>query len=176
MAINKVMFGSDVLIDISDSTIDASTLPAGLVGYKADGTRIVGEYVPPEGGGSYEYTETEYEHRTVTGNNTANLTLAELKAEPSAIFIIASAQITASANYAITSVLISDATKKAVTLRQNNNKSWGIEYVSTPSMSYNNGTATINSGNDQYQFRGEYAVVIVYDAVNTIEDGDGIYY
>lgn len=42
MGINKVVFGNDTLIDISDSTITAADLRSGVVAYNAAGERIVG--------------------------------------------------------------------------------------------------------------------------------------
>lgn len=48
MAVNKVAFFGDTLIDISDTTADESSVVKGKVFYKADGTRAVGtaEYQP----------------------------------------------------------------------------------------------------------------------------------
>lgn len=42
MAVNKVIYGSAVLIDISDSTVLPETLAEGVVAYNAKGERIVG--------------------------------------------------------------------------------------------------------------------------------------
>lgn len=49
MAINVVKYGDEVLIDISDSTVTEDNLQNGAVAYKADGTRIVGKYIPDSG-------------------------------------------------------------------------------------------------------------------------------
>ena len=46
MAVNKVIFGGEVLIDISDSTVTADTLAEGVVAYDAKGNRIVGTMKP----------------------------------------------------------------------------------------------------------------------------------
>ena len=42
MAVNKVEYGNQVVIDISDSTVDANSLLAGLKAYGADGEPITG--------------------------------------------------------------------------------------------------------------------------------------
>lgn len=42
MAINKVVYGTTVLIDLSDSTVTPETLAEGVVAYNAKGERIVG--------------------------------------------------------------------------------------------------------------------------------------
>lgn len=42
MAVNKVVYGSKVIIDISDSTVTPETLAEGVVAYNAKGERIVG--------------------------------------------------------------------------------------------------------------------------------------
>lgn len=42
MAVNKVVFGTDTLIDISDSTATPETLLAGVTAYAANGEKIIG--------------------------------------------------------------------------------------------------------------------------------------
>lgn len=42
MAVNKVVYGGNVIIDISDSTVTPEKMLAGTVGYGADGVRMVG--------------------------------------------------------------------------------------------------------------------------------------
>ena len=44
MAVNKVVYGDKVLIDISDSTVTPETLAEGVVAYNAKGERIVGTH------------------------------------------------------------------------------------------------------------------------------------
>lgn len=45
MAISKVIYGGDTLIDITDSTIESSNMLDGTVGYNSAGVRTVGSYV-----------------------------------------------------------------------------------------------------------------------------------
>lgn len=47
MAINKVIFGDDTLMDITDSTVTPSSLVEGVVAYSRSGERITGEAVIP---------------------------------------------------------------------------------------------------------------------------------
>lgn len=42
MAVNKVVFGDRVIMDISDSDINASMLPEGRIAYAGNGERIIG--------------------------------------------------------------------------------------------------------------------------------------
>lgn len=42
MAVNKVVYGTTVLIDISDSTVTPETLAEGVIAYNAAGEMIVG--------------------------------------------------------------------------------------------------------------------------------------
>lgn len=46
MARNKVVFGNQVLIDLTDSTVTPETLAFGHVAYNAAGERIVGTMIP----------------------------------------------------------------------------------------------------------------------------------
>lgn len=48
MAVNKVEFGDEVVMDITDSTVNAQNLAKGEIAYGPDGEKIVGEatYVP----------------------------------------------------------------------------------------------------------------------------------
>lgn len=42
MAVNKVIYGNKVIIDISSSTVTPETLAAGVIAFNAKGERIVG--------------------------------------------------------------------------------------------------------------------------------------
>lgn len=42
MAVNKVIYGNRVIIDISGSTVTPETLAAGVIAFNARGERIVG--------------------------------------------------------------------------------------------------------------------------------------
>ena len=42
MAVNKVIYGSNTLIDISDTTATADKILSGYTAYGADGTKITG--------------------------------------------------------------------------------------------------------------------------------------
>lgn len=44
MAVNKVIYGTTVIIDISDSTVTPEILPEGVIAYNAKGERIVGTH------------------------------------------------------------------------------------------------------------------------------------
>lgn len=44
MAVSKVIFGTTVLMDISDSTVTPETLAEGVIAYNASGVRIVGTH------------------------------------------------------------------------------------------------------------------------------------
>lgn len=45
MAVNKVIYGGQTLIDITDSTVTDENLPEGVIAYGANGERIVGTMV-----------------------------------------------------------------------------------------------------------------------------------
>lgn len=50
MAVNKVVYGTKVLIDISDSTVTPESLAEGVIAYNAKGERIVGTHKCSGGG------------------------------------------------------------------------------------------------------------------------------
>ena len=43
MAVNKVIYDGRTLIDISDSTVDSSSMLSGVIAYAANGDKIVGQ-------------------------------------------------------------------------------------------------------------------------------------
>ena len=47
MGISKVVYGNQTLIDLSQDTVEANKIRYGYTAHKADGTQIVGSYVPP---------------------------------------------------------------------------------------------------------------------------------
>ena len=47
--VNKVVYGTTTLIDITDSTVTPATLMLGTVAYGADGARLVGEHEDVDG-------------------------------------------------------------------------------------------------------------------------------
>ena len=66
MAINKVIYGNNTLIDISDTTATESDVSSGAVFYKNNGVRSVGT---ASGGGFPEFTLTGTITPTVSGGS-----------------------------------------------------------------------------------------------------------
>lgn len=60
MPVNKVVFGDETLIDISDSTVTADSLLKDAVAYSADGTKILGT-LEQSGGGLYYINVDRFE-------------------------------------------------------------------------------------------------------------------
>ena len=48
MAVNKVMLGSETLLDLTGDTVTRATLLAGHTAHNAAGEQIEGEYTPPD--------------------------------------------------------------------------------------------------------------------------------
>lgn len=93
MAVNKVIYGDQVLIDLADSTVTPETLAAGVIAYNAAGERILGTNTGA--GGLKNYSENEIDtgikwidgktiyRRTYSGGAIAaggSVTLGELNA------------------------------------------------------------------------------------------------
>lgn len=70
MAINKVVYGSTVLVDLTDDTVTPSTLLEGYTAHGADGAIITGTFVP-EGGSAVVVTEELDEHGGIIKHITA---------------------------------------------------------------------------------------------------------
>lgn len=80
MAINKVIYAGNVLIDISDATVTPETLAEGVVAYNAKGERIVGTHkcssnvtIADDENGNVVITGV-----TVTDDNNGNVTITGL--------------------------------------------------------------------------------------------------
>lgn len=67
MAVNKVVYGSDTLIDLTEDTVTPDTLAVGATAHSANGERIVGRMSPGGGGGSVEVYEDEDGNIVVEG-------------------------------------------------------------------------------------------------------------
>ena len=67
MAINRVDYGDETLIDLTQDTVTPQTLAAGYTAHGADGNLIQGQASFGEGGGSdsikleYTFTEEDFE-------------------------------------------------------------------------------------------------------------------
>ena len=48
MAVNKVVLGSETLLDLTGDTVTRATLLAGHTAHNAAGEQIEGEYTPPD--------------------------------------------------------------------------------------------------------------------------------
>ena len=48
MAVNKVVLGSETLLDLTGDTVTRDTLLAGHTAHNAAGEQIEGEYTPPD--------------------------------------------------------------------------------------------------------------------------------
>lgn len=48
MAKNKVIFNGETLIDLTENTVTADTLFAGVVATNAQGEQVTGAYTPPD--------------------------------------------------------------------------------------------------------------------------------
>ena len=54
-ATNKVVFGSEVLIDLTGDTVSADTLRPGITAHDKSGVQITGTYVPYSGPATFDY-------------------------------------------------------------------------------------------------------------------------
>lgn len=74
MAISKVVYGDDTLMDITDSTVDSSNMLNGTVGYSSAGERTVGTYVDSDEKVKQENTTTNADYRVLFSNGANDTT------------------------------------------------------------------------------------------------------
>lgn len=94
MAVNKVTYGGETLIDLTGDTVTADTLAEGVTAHDASGAEIVGTMVQQSG--------VQMATGTFTGNGGTSYTVSGLNFKPTTVYVFAieiPAEVTATSAY-----------------------------------------------------------------------------
>ena len=146
MAVNRVDYGGNTLIDLTADTVTADSLLSGFTAHGADGEPITGT-----ADGAHVAVLT-----TTPSSNVTSLSFTGLAEQPKAFMLIATSQITVATTYYVTAIMSSGSSTHGTYVRKGSgNSSSAYSYVSSSyfSWTYNNGTLTVST---QSSSRGGY--------------------
>jgi len=143
MGVNRVDYGGDTLIDLTEDTVTAETLLSGYTAHGADGELVTGT---AEAGGGIKVTT-----KSLTSNATS-IAFTGLPAQPKAFMLIATTQITLATTYYVTAVSFGGATTYGTYVRKGSGSSSAYHYASSSyfSWTYEDGTLTIRTQSSTY--------------------------
>lgn len=159
MAVNKVIYGGDTLIDISDTTAVANDVASGKYFYTRDGVRTQGTN-SGGGGGATVKTAT----KTVSSNGTS-IQFTGLDAEPKMFYVEPQNDISlnssSSSTRYVAGVFFDGENMSGSSYDLTGNRATNIHHnTSNFSKTYANGTLTINSGS--YSTGGYFRSGVTY--------------
>lgn len=178
MAINKVMYGSQTLIDLTNLTVSADKVATGITAIDKAGNVITGTMESSTG----ESTKAMVGSLTATpSSNSTSISFTGLKAEPKAFMVMLQTQLTNTSTRYVTGVM-SDGTNTSGTYAyQQNTRTSGYTYVSSSyfSYTYSNGTLTVktNSSSNGGYFKSGSSYKLIYcyeEQTNNGEDTNQI--
>ena len=159
MGVNRVDYGGDTLIDLTQDTVTAASLLAGFTAHGADGEAITGT-ASASGAHIAETTKS-------LSSNATSIAFTGLSAQPKAFMLIATTQITVSSTYYVSSVM-SDGTNTygAYVRKGSGGSSSAYQYVSSSyfSWTYSNGTLTVKTQSSTYggYFKSSVTYRLIY--------------
>ena len=146
MAVNRVDYGGNTLIDLSADTVIAEALLSGFTAHGADGEPITGT-----ADGAHVAVTTK-----APSSNATSIAFTGLTAKPKAFMLIATTQITLATTYYVTAVMSSELNTYGTYVRKGSGGgSSAYNYVSSSyfSWTYEDGTLTVST---QSSTRGGY--------------------
>lgn len=138
MAVNRVDYGGNTLIDLTADTVTAEALLVGFTAHGADGEPITGT-----ADGVHVASMTK-----APSSNSTSIAFTGLPAEPKAFMVIATTQITLATTYYVTAVMSNGSSTYGTYVRKGSGGgSSAYNYVSSSyfSWTYSNGTLTVKT-------------------------------
>ena len=138
MAVNRVDYGGNTLIDLTADTVTADSLLSGFTAHGADGEPVIGT-----ADGAHVASVTK-----APSNNSTSIACTGLAARPKAFMLIATTQITLSSTYYVTAVASNGTNTYGTYVRKGSSgNSSAYSYVSSSyfSWTYSSGTLTVKS-------------------------------
>lgn len=158
MGVNRVDYGGDTLIDLTQDTVTAASLLAGFTAHGADGEAITGT---ASASGAHIAETT----KSLTSNATS-IAFTGLSAQPKAFMLIATTQITVSSTYYVSSVMSNGTDTYGAYVRKGSGSSSAYQYVSSSyfSWTYSNGTLTVKTQSSTYggYFKSSVTYRLIY--------------
>ncbi len=158
MAVNRVDYGGNTLIDLSADTVTAEALLIGFTAHGADGEPITGM---AEGVHVASVTQAPT-------SNTTSISFSGLAAQPKAFMLIATTQITLSSTYYVTAVTSDGSNTYGTYARKGSGNSSSYNYVSSSyfNWSFSNGVLTVStqssSRGGNFKSNVTYRLIYVY--------------
>lgn len=157
MAVNRVDYGGNTLIDLSADTVTADALLSGFTAHGADGELITGT-----ADGVHVASTTK-----APSSNATSIAFTGLAAQPKAFMLIATTQISLSSTYYVTAVTSNGTNNYGTYVRKGSGGgSSAYNYVSSSyfSWTYENGTLTVKTQSSTYggYFKSSVTYRLIY--------------
>lgn len=157
MAVNRVDYGGNTLIDLSADTVTADALLSGFTAHGADGELITGT-----ADGVHVASATK-----APSSNATSIAFTGLAAQPKAFMLIATTQISLSSTYYVTAVTSNGTNTYGTYVRKGSGGgSSAYNYVSSSyfSWTYENGTLTVKTQSSTYggYFKSSVTYRLIY--------------
>lgn len=173
MAINKVMYGSQTLIDLTNLSVSADKVAKGVTAIDKAGNLIVGTLENTNKTTSKAVVET----LTVTpSSNVTSISFNGLKEQPKSFMVMLQTQLTNTTTRYVTGVMSNGNQTYGTYAYQSSTRSSGYTYVSSSyfTWTYENGNLTIktNSSTNGGYFKSGSSYVLIYSYEEIIETSE----
>lgn len=154
MAVNKVTYGGETLIDLTGDTVDAAHLANGYKAHDRSGKSITGTMT------SGLQSGVKTTNRT---SQATSIAFTELPAQPKSYSVIATTRITASSTRYVVSIMNDGSSTNGTYTYKSGNTTYIYVSSSYFSSSYSNGTLTLKTSSSTNG--GYFAANITYRLV-----------
>lgn len=154
MAVNKVVYGTTVLVDLTPDTVDASHLAQGYTAHDKSGNSITGTMTSG--------LQSGVTTKNITSQATS-IAFTGLPAQPKSFSVIATTRITASSTRYVVSIMNDGSSTNGTYTYKSGNTTYIYVSSSYFSSSYSNGTLTLKTSSTTNG--GYFAANITYRLV-----------